>query len=255
MVLISHIDKYVYIHIPKTGGQTLKTLIPYDEVLHCKPLIRNVPNLTNRECFHRGVYTNIYHLTYQQLIHRNPELYQYRVFTFVRNPYDRMYSIYIYIKHNIHKFIALVLLLIVIPWALSYYLPILIPFALIITVYLIKYLVLCIQVKNADFTTFLFHLIPKLEPLAPYVFYPQAKYIEGSDPVFIGREENFQADTRRLMQTLGVTPPDKIPEVNALHSRSHESVYKYMKHYTPATLAYVNHHYHDDFVRFGYHKV
>lgn len=91
-------SKMFYIHIPKTGGSSIENFFLEKEktfpngdswfndedVLHQeKYLIQYV--YQNQKCSYQ-------HHTYLEIIDKVPEIDQYRIFTIVRNPYDRVVS-------------------------------------------------------------------------------------------------------------------------------------------------------------------
>ena len=97
MVLISDSKKYIFIHIPKTGGQTIKETLNKQD--------KNVTNLVKKKLkYNINNYfylSNEYHFTYNELKIYNQKTYNnYFKFIFVRNPYDRLYSCIQYIKYN-----------------------------------------------------------------------------------------------------------------------------------------------------------
>ena len=90
--MISKKDKLIFIHIPKTGGQTiLKHFLEKYEYSweNRKHLYANYKNVGNYQI-------NLAHLTYREyfelgIIDKN-EMDNYKMFTIVRNPTDRMLS-------------------------------------------------------------------------------------------------------------------------------------------------------------------
>ena len=85
MVLISNKLKYIYIHIPKTGGSTIKKTLPFTPIKYNHGI-----------GYDKNIYIlNTYHSKVDEL---KLDLTNYYLFTFVRNPYDRLYSSYLYLK-------------------------------------------------------------------------------------------------------------------------------------------------------------
>jgi len=73
--MISHKHKFLYIHIPKCGGVSIKNALKNNEV--------------KRDLLHND-------LNNKRLIKQEDKLKKYFKFSFVRNPWDRMISLYHY---------------------------------------------------------------------------------------------------------------------------------------------------------------
>lgn len=101
-MIVSHGRKYIFVHIPKTGGTSLSLALEAkakkDDVL-----IGDTPKATNRRKRYKDIktsgklwkhsrLTDIYGLVTQEQIE------SYFVFTIVRNPWDRMVSYYHWLK-------------------------------------------------------------------------------------------------------------------------------------------------------------
>lgn len=88
---ISPENKICYIHIPKTGGTTIESMLPGvfpNELIGIEPWDKQTNNLANL------FGNNLQHLTYKEIIDLKPEVEKdnYFVFTTVRNPYERVVS-------------------------------------------------------------------------------------------------------------------------------------------------------------------
>jgi hypothetical protein len=90
--MISHKHKCIFLHIPKTGGGSVEKLFTRSH-LPCAP-ITTVLGFTERR-----------HTNPDQLFELNPNLSEiwdtYRKFTFVRNPWDRLWSYWQF--HKTHE--------------------------------------------------------------------------------------------------------------------------------------------------------
>jgi len=103
-MIISHGRKYIFVHIPKTGGTSLSLGLEA-RAMKDDILIGDTPKAINRRSRIKGVrssgrlwkhsrLTDIYGLVTQEQIE------SYFVFTIVRNPWDRMVSYYHWLKEQ-----------------------------------------------------------------------------------------------------------------------------------------------------------
>ncbi len=93
--MISDSKKFVFIHIPKTGGSTVTNSLA--EYSNDKVILANKNNLQLKHKIH-----NYKHKTLDELIKINGKTYEdYFKFTIVRNPYDRIISYVYQFKGNI----------------------------------------------------------------------------------------------------------------------------------------------------------
>ncbi|KAB7613668.1 sulfotransferase family protein [Amylibacter sp. SFDW26] len=101
-MIISHGRKYIFVHIPKTGGTSLSLALE-NKAMKDDVLIGDTPKAKNRRSRLKNVkasgrlwkharLTDVYGLITQEQIE------QYFVFTIVRNPWDRVVSYYHWLK-------------------------------------------------------------------------------------------------------------------------------------------------------------
>ena len=258
MVLISHKYHYIYIHIPKTAGQTIKNNMPYDELLDCR--FYGILNL-DKDCFSNGSFHNKYHLTYKKYLKLYPKRNhnKYRVFTFVRNPYDRLYSTFLFIQQNIKKhsiyinIIVLLFTLIIVIVFLCRSLPLFaISVLLLASVLIWKCYHFANDIVHSNFNTFIADHLVNIRRIIPYAFLPQIEFIRGCTMFYIGREEHFNDNFRELQLRLDIPIIEDIVNHNIITTKKQGNMYKYLKYYTPATIRFVNTYYWEDFEAFGY---
>lgn len=108
MVLINKEKKFIFIHIPKCGGTTIKnTLSDYQDlsIKNCSINLQQMIFNTNN-CLH------YYHMNIEELIQNKiiteKELKEYFIFTFVRNPYEKYISYMNYFKNILIKLFSIV---------------------------------------------------------------------------------------------------------------------------------------------------
>ncbi len=106
-MIISHGRKYIFVHIPKTGGTSLSLALEA-KAMKDDVLIGDTPKAKNRRKRYKDAQTSgrlwkharltdIYGLVMQDQIE------SYFVFTIVRNPWDRMVSYYHWLKAQSFK--------------------------------------------------------------------------------------------------------------------------------------------------------
>jgi len=222
-----------FIHIPKTAGMTL-----HDSILDLK---RNFGWFLGSEfddkqdkslnkIIHKGSYT-LGHIHYKSLISENyleKKIFKQSFkFCFVRNPYDRLVSLYKY--HKVNERLNLNF------------------------DDFVKYLyeehknktippIGLYNIKTFDKKSKLYH---------PKIYGSQYNCMEKwvpSDIGFIGRFENLDHDIYELIKILGYTGPNiTIPKLNYTKQDNYLNYYKNDK-----TINYVSKIYEKDFSRFGY---
>ena len=80
--------RIIFVHIPKTGGNSIEKMLGFDPPDPDPPRLRG--DDTHRFARKRG---SLHHLTYRQIIRRNGiDPADWFAFAFVRNPWDRMVS-------------------------------------------------------------------------------------------------------------------------------------------------------------------
>jgi hypothetical protein len=91
---IFHKNKILFIHIPKTAGTSIEHyLIKKDNVvINYKDNVKNLFSYNGKYGFDHS----LQHLTFKEILLLYPKVEEYKKFTVVRNPYDRIVSEYYY---------------------------------------------------------------------------------------------------------------------------------------------------------------
>ena len=211
---ICHLNKFIFIHIPKTGGTTIEKyfkiyndngLKPDSNMMHGYVPIKHQKNeFDPLDVGGRAGY-NLQHLTSNELkiLLSNLIYRKYIKFTFIRNPWDRIVSEY--------------------EWAYNF-----LPFENYISrvLYVVENRIK-LDTNNAHFR-------------------PQIEYIN-SDLDFIGRFENFSEDVEKVSSLIGIDLDiKKLPH----EKKSNRKYYK--EYYDNKTKQIINNIYKEDIKQFGY---
>lgn len=276
MVFINHSKKIIFIHITKTGGMTIKktfnkhnikndiwddlkakenSLFHTDHELIKYLFTINKYNLNETNLL-SNLFIWIFHLTMNDLkIIYSKEFNDYFKFTFVRNPYDRVYSFYEYISKD--KFTQSVLRKIYL-----YYTIFAVPISFLLKniyrkIFIFANLILFLFIMNIDYklTSSFSSFIKNFELLKMYPsagIKSQYDFIKNNKMNFIGKQENFNYDFQKLLKKLNL--PNKIINKNVINSNDFKN-YKYIDKFTRNEIDFINRIYHEDFVYFGYKKL
>ena len=93
--MINHKDKFIYIHIPKTGGSSVEKCLLENEGIEVMPSLRFMPK-DIREKYVIGSFGGNHHFPLHKFEKEFQE--QYFCFTFVRNPFSRAVSEFLWLK-------------------------------------------------------------------------------------------------------------------------------------------------------------
>jgi len=100
-MFINHKDKWVFIHIPKTGGSSIRNALnPLYDLTGPLRWSRTIP-VSNKENKKLEQHDNIIKLD-QYLKDKHLSIDNYFKFCFVRNPWDRCVSMYHYFQHLVN---------------------------------------------------------------------------------------------------------------------------------------------------------
>lgn len=251
----------IFIHIPKTGGTTIKKTfkqlkLPLQE-------FKGSNHCINYQTFK---FENRYHTKFQKKTDNT------FVFSFVRNPYDRFYSTYLYAKHKMpNKLVPLfhvswfsfIFFTIVLAVAMCCFVQLVRPLPFKILVGILAALLVMASILNIavlsslkymDLDYFMNVVFPVLNRLAPYTVQRQYKYIETQQLDFLGRQESFEKDLRTLLNKLGVSEYSsiKIPTANQTADSKLTNGYKYLDKLKRRHIEFINKFYKKDFEEYNY---
>lgn len=192
--MISHEYRAAYIHIPKTGGLSIRTLLT------------NI-NFPQEQSVRSG------HRTYSDYIDFYDDQDDYYIFTFVRNPWDRLVSAYHYFKKGGRGKHTSSLKGIF---------------------------------QNYSFKRFVIDRFFDSKDYEMAHFKSQMHWIQKPEKMsFIGRFENYQNDFNTVCDKIGI-PRQQLPHVNKSKHKH------YTKHYDDETREIVAERYAKDIEYFGY---
>lgn len=269
MVFISEKYRFIFVHIPKTGGQTIK-----------KTLKQKIENNFNhkdcksleyaflfKNCIKKKDNINYFrsprHLTMYDM---NNKVDKYFTFTFVRNPYDRYYSIYNHFKKRIYKFLcilmpinAVLIILLIYSIIKKQYLAVILSLVLILlfNIYIgiyLEYFKWSYRLIKNDFNRFTIENINKLEnSIFGDLYKEQYLYIDENKINFIGRQENFSNDMNKIMKKFNIK--SNIKNDNIRNPNNYKGFYKYINKYNKESIDLINKKYDIDFKKFQYKKL
>ena len=270
MVFISNKYKFIFIHIPKTGGQTIKATLHKIyrndfkrkdcNTLEYAALLSSCTKKSKKHIMFRSPR----HLTMDDI--NNIYNKKYFTFTFIRNPYDRFYSTYNHFKIRIYKFLYIitavyVILIISLIYSILkqknilFYISFLL--LLFINIYIgfyLKYYKWTWQLISNNFNFFIKNNIFKInKSLYGDLFKPQYDYINNNKIDFIGRQENFNNDINNVLNILNIKID--IVNKNVRNSNSYTGMYKYINKYNNKSIKIINKIYDIDFKKFNYKKL
>jgi Sulfotransferase family len=200
-VLVSHSRRLLFIHVPKTGGMSMRGAL--------KKVCDDLEDVSQYR-----------HVPLEKVLRARPELTDYFIAGFVRNPWDRFVSWWAMIDaaskrppdHPHHEFLKRPL------WQ-----------------YVAQF---------DDFCSFIRDI-----PNAPERFQrPQLTYLKtvSREADFIGRTEEMERDEARLLERVGA-PPAPLPHWNKSPRPA-----SYREFFTEETAAIVEDHFRIDIEAFGY---
>lgn len=217
-MIISHQRKYIYLVVPKCASSTLRhSLAPFTDI--------GYPKTAYEEPSEQHMTLP----TFQQSKYA-PLLNEYFTFTFVRNPYDRLYSGFLQDRLAWRS------------WP----------------IWTIAKMEIFEQVGD-DFNQYVLDYVSRADIRTDWrwvSFCPMTEYAFDAGGNFrldwFGRAENFNEDLQTLAGHIDATI-EKVPDRNV--KTPVQQGLKYIDKYAPETLKFVNETYGKDFEVFGYETV
>lgn len=194
-MIVDHKHKYVFIAVPKTASISIQFSLGYGHDVPEPPF---------------------YHRKLADVV-REHSCDGYFKFGFVRNPWDRLYSLYHdFTTKRVKQYSALV----------KHDSPLLSEFS--------DFNDMCVKLKDSPWKDDLF-------------FQPQYDYLNvNGELAAFGRFENLKEDFERICRTIG------LEDVNLLHMNQGQCAPTYAQHYTPESIEAVRTLYAKDVEAFGY---
>lgn len=213
MILIH--KKILFIHIPKTGGTTIGNILhPNNKPLYKDRLSKGKKYsdfLEGREHFAEHLNYDFYK---EYARGQMMNLEDFFVFTFVRNPYSRLYSGWKFIHREIQNGRAL--------------------------------FQKRKRVIGNSFEEFMDNFEKIEDPFK--VIQLQSHFVKNSQCDFVGRYENFKEDLIKVCAKINIELKPDIPWLNKTSTHNKE----YLEHYNERTKSIVYDYYKEDFLQFNY---
>jgi hypothetical protein len=220
--MIDYNKKFLFIHIPKTGGTSIENLLHPNEEIYSRPAED-----------HRA--EHLRYNDYSKIINKNGfDINEFYIFSFVRNPYSKIYSFWKFLsvsykqKHSIH-FNAMN------------------AFNIADCLKDFRSFVDCVYDSQINFDRI--NINPKDAYLA-YVFVTQCEWLYDLKKInFIGRFERLNLDFSLVYKNLfGNNFHDELPKLN----KTTESSVEYLDFYDTISRDKVFRMFEIDFKAFGY---
>lgn len=282
MVFINNSQKLMFIHIPKTGGQTIKKVLEdkyqnewstncdaigksrSEQIIsnYIHPLFITLISKILNLCYGNQYSLQPYHSTLSE-IKMTRGVNDYFIFTSVRNPYTRFSSCFYYIRRQIaphlkyfNIFITVLLILFLLFLYLSknrqdnkgLYFSV---SMIILLVFIILYKCKALQIVNAFFLNindFIVYFIKNDDNLLKYIFKSQTEYLKPnlSEIDYIIHQENFDNEFKVIVEKYQLKVKYSInlnpDKINYINELNNNS------------LNFIESYYDADFKNFGYQK-
>ena len=260
-MFISETHKFIFIHIPKTGGSTVDKRLSLQGIINDNKTKCNLWDyiIKKKGCYDKKNDTVIqpYHLNYKDIGLLEQDKKNYFTFSFVRNPYDVFYSSILYCRKKSMKLVWIPALLIL---TFAIFCKIILKWervcmilvtALLISIFILLY-------KNIMFVA-IFLPVDKIIEYFESQFWrhsssllkPQYHYLEPLEEIdFVGKQETFEEDFQYIAEKLGIS---SCPSINDNTSSSKPpGLFEYTNRMNKKTRTFIENFYKDDFRIFKY---
>ena len=280
MVFISKSKKMVFIHIPKTGGKTIKKSIEkkykndwsiicdcYGEKRSLKiiseyihPLYSQIVNKIFGLCYGNKYNLQPFHSTVNE-IKNEINLNNYYLFTSVRNPYNRFCSCIYYIRRVIKPYFQAVKIFMLLSLFLFFYYlkkgkknkskkDIILGSVLLINFIILsssKGYKICSSFF-LDINDFILFFEKSNDPILDLIFLPQSRYLLNNDKLveidYIIHQENFDNEFKIIVDKYNLEFNESV-NINPIKKN-------YIKELNNHSIKFLNKYYKDDFINFNY---
>jgi len=273
MVFINSKYKLLFLHPPKSCGMTVKeTLSKLMKNENSPRTARILNNIWDGQLFSRF----FYHYSAKDVMREFPNYNDYYTFITVRNPYDRLYSLYGYVLekcdrysyaiYGIVLFFSMIILVITLylPWPVA-----LLIWILIIALLIIRPIVVGNGIPFVRYSLCSFEkscsILPQLMRTHSSIFGTQWSFCEGLRVDKIIYEDDFTNEFEKLLTyhglpstitsvNIGVTGKDKLESIKYTTVKN-TSKYRYLDKYNKNTIKIINELYAEDFTNFGFKMI
>jgi hypothetical protein len=201
---------YLFIHIYKTGGMSLRKTL-YEQT-DCVELLGSHSTALQIQNLMELVHPELREVEYNDLFK----------FSFVRNPFDWLVSLYEFVRnspsHELHEEVCKLYFEQFLRWNM-------------------KQLIEQRVTDTGKFST-------------------QSAFVTGSNGRlivdYVGRHENYEVDYNYVMTRLGINNEGIVPKINVIGNSQKQHLNYRSYYYKPEMIKMVYEHYQEDFENFGY---
>lgn len=266
MVYVNRPNGILFLHPSKTCGTTIKNTLQgiYDNE-NKLDLAEMIRNLWTGDVL-QSMY---YHLDAEGVVKKFPDANDTcHTIIAVRNPYDRMYSLYAYVVDKVNVFGARFFWFLATVVIILIFITFMLPFSLAILIWLIViFFVIFLTYKGNGMSLVVYSLVPFNESMTHVadlmeshksIFGTQSNHCSGLRVDSVIHEDEFEEQFNTVLRKLNIDTSIKTSNTGASGTGKIKQgvemdgvAYRYIDKYTPESIAIVNKLYADDFSRFG----